>query len=110
MTELNEQQKKQYIEPVKIRGLCGELDQWKYKSCTAECGIGDDWATVYFIKSEEQGKGHATNLLLIMKGYYEKKGLRFGSSVALSDRMRRIFQNCGVKEYTQIDTLEPSKG
>lgn len=89
-------------EPIKINELGMELDGWSHKSCSARCGVGKDWATVYHIGSREESKGHATELLLIMKKYYEGKGLKFGGSVALNDRMHRIYQRCGVKEYTEL--------
>lgn len=89
-------------EPTKINELGMELDGWEHKSCSASCGVGEDWATVYRIESKGESKGHATELLLIMKKYYEGKGLRFGGSVALNDRMHRIYQRCRVKEYTEI--------
>ena len=85
--------------PQKISGLGGPLDRWQYKSCSAEVGVGKDWATVYLIESQQEGKGHATKLLLDMKAYYEKQGLRFGGSVALNDRMARLYKKCGIREY-----------
>ena len=72
------------------------LDQWKHKSCTANIGVGDGWATVYSIESKERGKGHATELLSELKKYYEVKGKRFGSSVALNDGMRRILKKLNI--------------
>jgi len=82
---------------VTILGM--RLDEWQYKSCIAHCATGKDWATLYDIESAEQGKGHATKLLLEMKDYYEGKGLTFGGSVALNNRMQRIYQRCGVREF-----------
>jgi len=76
-----------------------ELEVWRNKSCRAEFGTGDDWATLYLIESEEQGKGHATELLVEAKRYYEERGLSFGGSVALNSRMREIYQRLGIKEY-----------
>ncbi|MCK4414918.1 MAG: hypothetical protein KAY32_15395 [Candidatus Eisenbacteria sp.] len=87
------------IGPQKIDGLGGPLDIWQYKSCSAEVGVGQDWATVYVIVSQQEGQGHATRLLLDMKAYYEKKGLRFGGSVALHERMARLYRKCGIVEY-----------
>ena len=75
------------------------LDEWKYKSCIARCATGQDWATLYDIKSKEEGKGHATKLLLAMKEYYEGKGLKFGGSVAVNMRMKRLYQKCGIDGY-----------
>lgn len=85
--------------PQKVSGLGGELDEWQYKSCRAEVATGKDWATIYLIESQQEGKGHATKLLLDMKAYYEKQGLRFGGSVALNDRMARLYRKCGIREY-----------
>jgi len=83
----------------KIVRTAGCLAIWKYLSCEAEVGSREDWATVYLIESKEPGKGHATTLLLAMKKYYEAKGLRFGGSVALNMRMRRLYQKCQIHEY-----------
>ena len=85
--------------PKKITALGMELDGWQYESCSAEVATGKDWATIYLIESQQEGKGHATKLLLDMKAYYEKKGLRFGGSVALNDRMARLYKECGIREY-----------
>lgn len=85
--------------PKKINGLGGELDEWRYKSCVAEVAAGKDWATIYLINSRQEGKGHATKLLLEMKAYYEKQGLSFGGSVALNDRMASLYKKCGIREY-----------
>lgn len=75
------------------------LDEWQYESCVAHCATGKDWATLYDIESADEGKGHAMQLLLAIKEYYERKGLRLGGSVALNERMRRLYQKCGVTEY-----------
>jgi hypothetical protein len=37
-----------------------ELDEWTYKSCKAEFGVGDDWATLCYIASKKEEQGHAT--------------------------------------------------
>jgi len=63
------------------------------------CATGEGWATLYDIQGKNEGKGHATTLLLAIKEYYERKGLRFGGSVALNERMRRLYQKCEIKEY-----------
>lgn len=70
----------------KSRTSAKQMDEWKFKSCEAECGVGNNWATLYYIRSKEKGKGHATALLLIMKKY--------------NDRMQRLYQKCGIEEYT----------
>ena len=77
-----------------------ELDVWKHKSCSAEFGTGNDWATLYSISSRKPGQGHATELLTEAKRYYEDQGLRFGGSVALNSRMRKIYQRLAIKEYS----------
>lgn len=89
------------MKPKKIHELGMPLDEWTYKSCVANCGVGDDWATVYYIKSKEKGRGHATKLLLIMKEYYEKQGLTFSGSIAINDRMHKLYQKCGIKEFNE---------
>jgi len=76
-----------------------ELDGWTHKSCKANIGTGNDWATIYSIDSSEQGKGHATELLTEMKNYYETKGKKFGSSVALNEKMRHLLQKLNIVEY-----------
>ena len=85
--------------PQMISGLGGPLDRWQYKSCLAEVATGKDWATIYLIESQQEGKGHATKLLLDMKAYYEKQGKKFGGSVALNDRMARLYRKCKIREY-----------
>ena len=82
--------------------ICGmPLDEWKNKSCIAHIASGEDWATVYDIQSKEEGKGHATELLLEAKKYYENQNKRFGGSVALNPRMSALYKKCGIKEYDQ---------
>lgn len=76
-----------------------ELERWTHKSCTAEFGVGDDWATCYGIRSREKGKGHATELLTEAKKFYEGLGKKFGGTVALNEAMRRVYQKVGVTEY-----------
>ncbi len=85
-------------EIVNVLGM--ELERWTNKSCVADFGVEDDWATLYDIKSREEGKGHATELLIGAKKYYERQGKEFGGSVALNNRMRKIYQELGIKEYT----------
>lgn len=85
---------------LKVANVLGmPLDEWGYKSCVAHCATGEGWATLYDIESKEESKGHATKLLLALKEYYEGKGLVFGGNVALNNRIRRIYQRCGIKEY-----------
>ena len=87
------------IKPQKVNILGMELDEWQNKSCLAYVAVGDNWATIYFTKSQHEGKGHATELLLIMKAYYETQGKVFGGSVALNERMAWLYKKCGIREY-----------
>ncbi len=75
------------------------VDEWSHKSCDAIIGIGDGWATIYMISSDEKRKGHATELLTEAKKHYEGLGKKFGSSLALNDNMRRILKRLGIEEY-----------
>lgn len=86
------------IQRIKFQGM--ETDQWTHKSCTAEFGLGADWATLYLIESKEEGKGHATELLREAKKFYNKKGKKFGGSVALNDTMKHIYKKLKIKEYS----------
>lgn len=79
------------------------LDNWTHKSCSAMIGAGDDWATVYMIGSDEQGKGHATELLIEMKKYYESQKKVFGSTVALNSRMKHLLQKLNIPECKSND-------
>ena len=88
-------------EPKKVNFMGMELDEWTHQSCIAHVGTEEDWATIYDIQSEHEGQGHATELLLMMKDYYEKQGKKFGGSVALNDRMARLYKKCGIREYCQ---------
>ncbi len=85
-------------ELVNVMGM--EMERWTHESCTADFGVGDDWATLFAIQSLDEGKGHATKLLEQVKPYYERMGKKFGGSVALNDRMRSIYQRLGIEEYT----------
>lgn len=75
------------------------LDEWTHKSCTAKVGTKDDWATLYLISSVEQSQGHATELLIEMKKYYESQGKEFGSWITLNERMRFLLQKLSIVEY-----------
>ena len=80
--------------------VCGmPLEEWRNKSCIAQIASDKDWATVYSIESKEEGKGHATELLLEAKKYYEAQNKKFGGSVALNPRMSALYKKCGVEEY-----------
>ena len=83
--------------PQKVNILGMDLDEWRYKSCSAHVATEKDWATIYDIQSQQEGKGHATKLLLIMKSHYEHQDKRFGGSVALNERMARLYKKCGIR-------------
>ncbi len=87
------------MNPKKVNILGMELDEINFASCTAHFGIGADWATLYHIESQEEGKGHATTLLREAKEYYEGQGKKFGGTVALNPIMRKIYRNLKIKEY-----------
>jgi len=91
------------MRPQKVNVLGMELDEWQYKSCLAHVAVGKEWATIYDIQSKQEGRGHATKLLLIMKSYYECRGKRFGGSVALNERMAWLYKKCGIREYGESD-------
>jgi hypothetical protein len=84
-------------ESVNVMGL--PLERWSNESCVADFGVGGNWATLYHIQSAEQGKGHATKLLIEAKKYYEEQGKRFGGTVALNARMKKIYERLKIKEY-----------
>ena len=81
----------------KIMGM--DLEVCRNKFCYAEVGTGKDWATIYHIESEVKNEGYGTSLLKEMKAHYEGKGLRFGSSVALSPSMKHLLLKLEIKEY-----------
>lgn len=83
----------------KIVSLGMELEQWELNSCKAQIGTGIDFATVFFIESKEEGKGHATELLTKLKIHYEGLGKDFGSSVALSKGMKHLLKKLNITEY-----------
>ena len=89
------------MNPKKIIHMGMPLDRWKLKSCIANVGVGEDWATVYFIISEKKGRGHGTELLLTMKKHYEAEGKKFGSSVALSGAMKHLLIKLNIPEYAE---------
>lgn len=87
---------------INIMGL--PLTQWKYKSCMAHFAETPEWVTLYDIRSEEEGKGHAIYLLTQAKEYYKDR--KFGGSIALNDRMKRLYQKLEIEEYTE-EKLSP---
>ena len=84
-------------ELVNLMGM--ELERWTNGGCVADFGVGNDWATLYTIESKNQGKGEATALLKEAKRYYEGLNKKFGGSVALNDRMSKIYQRLQIEEY-----------
>lgn len=84
------------IYPVNILGM--DLERWEHKSSIADFGIGKKWATLYDIHSQEESKGHATELLKAAKKHYRKIGKRLFGSVALNERMRSIYHKLNIKE------------
>ena len=82
---------------VEVNGI--DLKRWIYKGCKAEFGVGDDFATLYHILSDDKGKGHATYLLKEAKEYYELLGKKFGGSPALNEVMKHIYKKLNIEEY-----------
>lgn len=79
------------------------LIRWSHESCIAHFAVGEQdgeqFATLYDIVSREEGRGHATQLLIAAKDQYEREGRRFGGTVALNDRMHKIYKHLGITEY-----------
>lgn len=75
------------------------LDRWSLGDCEAQFGIGDDWATLYVILSQNPGHGEATRLLLKAKNHYEGQGKKVGGTIALNPAMRHIYEQLGYEEY-----------
>ena len=76
-----------------------KLDEWTEGSCVAHFGVGKKWATLYGIHSLVEGKGDATKLLIRAKKFYEASNKRVGGSVALNERMQKIYKRLGYVEY-----------
>jgi hypothetical protein len=55
--------------------------------------------TTLYHKEHGKGKGHATTLLREAKNYYDRIGYDFGGTIALNERMRKIYQRLNIKEY-----------
>ena len=85
-----------------VDSLDGKMLEFRMNSCIATVAVGNDesgkWATIYFIQSYDQGKGHATKLLLKLKDVF--KGYKFGGTVALNPTMKHLYEKTGIKEYT----------
>ncbi len=95
-------------EPVEQLGM--PLIRWTHESCVAHFAVGEAdghrYATLYDIRSREEGRGHATHLLSAAKEQYEREGRRFGGTVALNDRMHKIYKRLGITEYGADDDGE----
>lgn len=87
--------------PERKQVLGMELECWTIVAgdCTAQFGVGDDWATLYGIVAETESRGQAAALLRAAKQHYETAGKRFGSSVALNPRMSGIPRRLSITEY-----------
>jgi len=85
------------LEPTESMGM--SLTKITYKSCTARIGVGDNWATIYSIESDEQGKGHCQELCKQAKEYYSQHEKVFGSTVALNPTMKHILIKLEIPEY-----------
>jgi hypothetical protein len=77
------------------------VDEWKYHSCIAHFGVGEDWATLYDIESKVEGKGHATGLLTTAKHVYEMEKKVVRGTVALNERMKGIYEKVGIPEIEE---------
>ena len=91
----------EHIQRQVVDGLGMPLDRWIYRNCIAHFGTGLAWATLYDIKTEPgfENQGMATHLLTIAKHYYERRGMEFGGTVALSPAMAHLYNKLGIKEY-----------
>ena len=85
------------FKPVESMGM--KLTQVTYNSCTANIGVGKNWATIYSISSSDEGKGHCQELCKYLKEFYTECGKVFGSTVALSPAMKHILQKLEITEY-----------
>ena len=85
------------LKSVEVMGM--NLIRITYKSCIAHIACGPDWATIYDVKSCEEGKGHCQELCKQAKEFYSQHGKVFGSTVALSPAMKHILQKLEITEY-----------
>jgi hypothetical protein len=85
----------------KVELLGMKMDRWMHESCEADFGVGQDWATLYTIRSTVPSKGHATALLIEAKKFYESKGKRFAGTVAINPRMAAIYERLGIAEIRE---------
>lgn len=83
---------------VELLGM--KMDEWRYKSCVAHFGVGDKWATLADITSEERNKGHASMILEEAKEYYENRGKVVYGTVALNPAMEYLYDKFDYIEIT----------
>lgn len=69
--------------------------------CVACVGKGKDWLTLYQIETDfdYRKQGKATALLKEVKFQADAHGLKFGSTVALNDEMKRLLKKLEIEEY-----------
>lgn len=75
---------------------------YMYKDhCVACLGKGEDWLTLYQIETDVdyRKQGKATALLEEVKFQADAHGLKFGSTVALNDEMKRLLKKLEIEEY-----------
>ena len=83
-----------------VKNILGmPLDEWSHKSCKAHFSVFPDEVTLYDIVSKEPNKGHASELLNFAKGYYEGQDKKVMGTVALNEKMSRLYRKIGIKEY-----------
>ena len=85
------------FKPIESMGM--SLTQATYKSCTANIGVGNNWATIYSISSSDEGKGHCQELCKYLKEFYTECDKVFGSTVALYPAMKHILEKLEITEY-----------
>lgn len=76
---------------------------WIYRNegCEALVAEGEGWATIYTVESFVPNKGFCQSLLNELKEIY--KGVQFGCTVALNDKMAYILRKLQIKEYTDYE-------
>jgi hypothetical protein len=81
----------------KVIALDMPLLEFQWKGVTVYVAEGDDWATIYLVQSENEGKGECQELLKLLKKRFKDKD--FGGSVALNPIMRHIYRKLKIPEY-----------
>ena len=84
---------KKIIEPPTM----DEILQVIHKGVVAHFGEGDDWITLYDVKSKNENKGECQEMLILMREKY--KGKKFGGTVALNPAMKHIYRKLNIEEY-----------